>query len=150
MHLLSTQPGRFVEDDSVVTRLDQTPGDIVVLSSADTTLALLAAARTALAVTDPGYPSLRLANLMHLRQPASLDLYIDEVLQHARVVVVDHLGAESAWAYGLQQLEKLAKRKGQQLAMFSGDLQEDEDLLARSTAPRAVSRQLWQYMRSGG
>eukprot|EP01036_Dinobryon_divergens_P045548 gene45548-60872_t len=72
------------------------------------------------------------------------------VLQHARVVVVDHLGAESAWAYGLQQLEKLAKRKGQQLAMFSGDLQEDEDLLARSTAPRAVSRQLWQYMRAGG
>lgn len=150
MHLLSTQPGRFVEDDSVVTRLDQTPGDIVVLSSADTTLALLAAARTALAATDPGYPSLRLANLMHLRQPASLDLYVDEVLQHARVVVVDHLGAESAWAYGLQQLEKLAKRKGQQLAMFSGDLQEDEDLLARGTVPRAVSRQLWQYMRSGG
>jgi len=150
MHLLSTQPGRFVEDDSVVTRLDQTPGDIVVLSSADTTLALLAAARTALAATDPGYPSLRLANLMHLRQPASLDLYVDEVLQHARVVVVDHLGAESAWAYGLQQLETLAKRKGQQLAMFSGDLQEDEDLLARGTTPRAVSRRLWQYMRSGG
>ena len=151
MHLLSTQPGRFVEDDpSVVTRLDQTPGDIVVLSSADTTLALLAAARTALAATDPGYPSLRLANLMHLRQPASLDLYVDEVLRHARVVVVDHLGAESAWAYGLQQLEKLAKRQGQQLAMFSGDLQEDEDLLARGTAARAVSRQLWQYMRAGG
>ncbi|MDM0005980.1 cobaltochelatase subunit CobN [Variovorax sp. J22G73] len=150
MHLLSTQPGRFVEDDSVVTRLDQTPGDIVVLSSADTTLALLAAARTALAATDPGYPSLRLANLMYLKQPASLDLYIDEVLQHARVVVVDHLGAESAWAYGLQQLEKLAKRKGQQLAMFSGDLQEDEDLLARGTVPRDVSRQLWQYTRSGG
>ena len=150
MHLLSTQPGRFVEDDSVVTRLDQTPGDIVVLSSADTTLALLAAARTALAATDPGYPSLRLANLMYLRQPASLDLYVDEVLQHARVVVVDHLGAESAWAYGLQQLEKLARRKGQQLAMFSGDLQEDEDLLARSTVPRAVGRRLWQYMRSGG
>ncbi|MGJ7606439.1 cobaltochelatase subunit CobN [Variovorax sp. LT1R20] len=150
MHLLSTQPGRFVEDDSVVTRLDQTPGEIVVLSSADTTLALLAAARTALAATVPGYPSLRLANLMYLRQPASLDLYVDEVLQHARVVVVDHLGAESAWAYGLQQLEKLAKRKGQQLAMFSGDLQEDEDLLARSTLPRAVCRQLWQYMRAGG
>jgi cobaltochelatase CobN len=150
MHLLSTQPGRFVEDDSVVTRLDQTPGDIVVLSSADTTLALLAAARTALAATDPGYPSLRLANLMYLKQPASLDLYIDEVLQHARVVVVDHLGAESAWAYGLQQLEKLAKRKGQQLAMFSGDLQEDEDLLARGTVPREVSRQLWQYTRGGG
>ena len=150
MHLLSTQPGRFVEDDSVVTRLDQTPGDIVVLSSADTTLALLAAARTALAASDPGYPSLRLANLQYLRQPASLDLYVDEVLQHARVVIVDHLGAESAWSYGLQQIEKLARRQGQQLAIFSGDLQEDEDLLARSTLPTSVGRQLWQYTRSGG
>jgi len=150
MHLLSTQPGRFVEDDSVVTRLDQTPGEIVVLSSADTTLALLAAARSALAATDPGYPSLRLANLQYLRQPASLDLYVDEVLQHARVVIVDHLGAESAWAYGLQQIEKLARRKGQQLAIFSGDLQEDEDLLARSTLPQEVGRQLWQYTRAGG
>ncbi|MDB5893165.1 MAG: cobaltochelatase subunit CobN, partial [Rhodoferax sp.] len=37
MHLLSTRPGGFVEDDGVVARLDQTPADIVVLSSADTT-----------------------------------------------------------------------------------------------------------------
>ena len=151
MHLLSTQPGRFVEDDpGVVTRLDQTPGEIVVLSSADTTLALLSAARGALAASDPGYPSLRLANLMYLRQPASFDLYADEVLRHARVVVVDHLGAASAWPYGLQQLEQLARRHGQQLAIFSGDLQEDEDLLARSTAPRAVCHRLWQYLRAGG
>lgn len=87
---------------------------------------------------------------MYLRQPASFDLYADEVLRHARVVVVDHLGAASAWPYGLQQLEQLARRHGQQLAIFSGDLQEDEDLLARSTAPRAVCHRLWQYLRAGG
>ena len=58
MHLLSTQPGRFVEDDSVVTRLDQSPGDIVVLSSADTTF-VVAGRRGArrLEAIDPGYPS---------------------------------------------------------------------------------------------
>ncbi|XAH21164.1 cobaltochelatase subunit CobN [Xylophilus sp. GW821-FHT01B05] len=150
MHLLSTRPGGFVEDDSVVTRLDQTPAEIVVLSSADTTLSLLAAARTALAASDPAYPGLRLANLLHLRQPASLDLYVDEVLQHARVVMVDHLGAESAWPYGIDQLERLARRHSQQLAMFSGDLQEDAALLGRSTVPPALSRQLWQYLRAGG
>jgi uncharacterized protein (DUF2147 family) len=43
MHLLSSRPGGFVEDDSIITRLDQTPADMVVLSSADTTLSLLAA-----------------------------------------------------------------------------------------------------------
>ena len=150
MHLLSTRPGGFVEDETIVTRLDQTPGEIVVLSSSDTTLALLAAAREALAASDPDYPSLRLVNLMFLRQPASLDLYIDEVLRHAKVVVLDHLGAESAWPYGIQEIGALARKDKQRMAMFSGDLQEDETLLAQSTMPRAVCRQLWQYLRAGG
>ena len=74
MHLLSTRPGGFVEDDSIVTRLDQTPAEMVVLSSADTTLSLLADAYRLWAQAEPGVPQLRLVNLMHLRQPASLDL----------------------------------------------------------------------------
>ena len=72
MHLLSTRPGGFVEDESIVTRLDQTPADVVILSSADTTLALLAQACTALNAQLPGFPSIRLANLLHLRVLASL------------------------------------------------------------------------------
>ena len=129
MHLLSTRPGGFVEDAGVTVRLAQTPADIVVLSSADTTLALLAAAQA----REVAPPSLRLANVMFLKQPASLDLYIEEVLQHARVVVVDHLGAESAWPYGIRRLGELARARGQRLALFSGDLQEDENLLRKGT-----------------
>lgn len=146
MHLLSTRPGGFVEDAGTIVRLGQTPAEIVVLSSADTTLALLAAAQAREATP----PSLRLANVMFLKQPASLDLYVDEVLQHARVVVVDHLGAESAWPYGIQRLGELARARGQRLAMFSGDLQEDPNLLRKGTAPVAWSRELWQYLRAGG
>ena len=145
MHLLSTRPGGFVEDDSIITRLDQTPAEMVVLSSADTTLSLLADAyRLWLQSEAPrAVPTLRLANLLHLRQSASLDLYIDEVLQHARLVIVDHLGAESAWPYGIEQLRKLALQRGQQLAMFSGDSQEDAELLAKGTLAPAQSRALW-------
>ncbi|MFT3721291.1 cobaltochelatase subunit CobN [Pseudorhodoferax sp.] len=150
MHLLSTRPGGFVEDDGVVARLDQEPADIVVLSSADTTLALLSAAAQQLGRAPGGFASLRLANLLHLRQPASLDLYVDQVLQHARVVVVDHLGSESAWPYGVQQIAALARQRGQRLAMFSGDLQEDPHLLARSTLAPEQGRRLWQYLRAGG
>ncbi|THU05356.1 cobaltochelatase subunit CobN [Lampropedia puyangensis] len=150
MHLLSTRAGGFVEDDSIITRLDQTPASIVILSSADTTLALLAQACASLAEQHSDFPSVRLANLLHLRQNASLDLYVDEVLQHANVVIVDHLGSESAWPYGIQQISALAKVRGQQLAMFSGDLQQDPHLLARSTLPVEVSQQLWQYLRAGG
>lgn len=56
MHLLSTRPGGFVEDESIVTRLDQTPADIVILSSADTTLALLSSAVAALAGASADFP----------------------------------------------------------------------------------------------
>src|SRR2546427_5557676 len=52
--------------------------------------------------------------------------------------------SESAWPYGIEQIGSLARRKGQRLAMFSGDLQEDPHLLARSTLPAAACRQLWQ------
>ena len=150
MHLLSTRPGGFVEDDSIITRLDQTPAEMVVLSSADTTLSLLADAYRLWQQAEPDAPSLRLANLLHLRQSASLDLYIDEVLQHAQLVIVDHLGAESAWPYGIEQLRKLALRNGQKLAMFSGDSQEDAELLAKGTLAPEHSRALWQYLRAGG
>ncbi len=150
MHLLSTRPGGFVEDDSAVICLDQTPADIVVLSSADTTLALLAAARAQLALAEPGFPTLRLANLLHLRGNASLDRYADEVLQHARVVIVDHLGSESTWPYGIQQLAALARRHGQALTLFSGDLTEDPALLARGTLPADIGQLLWRYLRAGG
>jgi hypothetical protein len=47
MHLLAAQPGT-VADGSAAVDLGQSPGDIVVLSAADTELACLAAARARL------------------------------------------------------------------------------------------------------
>jgi cobaltochelatase CobN len=147
MHLLRTTPGGFVDDTKGVIRIDQRPADIVVLSSADTTLSLLASVVPRLPA---GFPSVRLANVTYLRQPASVDFYVEDVLQHARVVVVDHLGGEAYWPYGIEQVVTLAQRKQQTLAMFSGDLQEDPNLTARSTADAALCHQLWRYLREGG
>lgn len=145
MHLLAAQPGGFVDDDAVVTRIAQDPAEIVILSAADTTLALLAAACPA-----EGFPTVRLANLLHLRQPASVDLYVDEVLQHARVIVVDHLGGESYWPYGTEQVCELARARGIALVMFSGDTSEDLNLLMKGTVDMDLARTLWRYLREGG
>ncbi|MBL8445220.1 MAG: cobaltochelatase subunit CobN, partial [Zoogloeaceae bacterium] len=145
MHLLAAQPGGFVDDDSVVTRIAQDPAEIVVLSAADTTLALLAAACPA-----NDFPSVRLANLLHLRQPASVDLYVDEVLRHARVIVIDHLGGESYWPYGTEQVGDLCRARGIALAMFSGDSSEDLNLLMKGTVDIDFARTLWRYLREGG
>lgn len=147
MHLLRTTPGGFVDDTQGVVRIDQQPAEIVVLSSADTTLALLASVVPRLPA---GFPSVRLANVTYLRQPASVDFYVDDVLQHARVVVVDHLGGETYWPYGIEQVVTLAQRRGQLLAMFSGDLQEDPNLIAKSRAEPEFCRLLWRYLREGG
>jgi cobaltochelatase CobN len=148
MHLLSTRPGGHVEGEGMgVVRVAQTPGDIVVLSAADTTLSLLADVASQL---DTSYPTVRLANLMWLRQPASMDMYVDDVLRHARVVVIDHLGSSSDWSYVVEQAVALAAAHGQRLFMFSGDNFEDLQLLLRSTASHADCRHLWRCLREGG
>ncbi|MDN7441319.1 cobaltochelatase subunit CobN [Burkholderia cepacia] len=147
MHLLRTTPGGFVDDTQGVVRIDQQPADIVILSSADTTLSLLASVVPHLPA---GFPSVRLANVTFLRQPASVDFYVDDVLQHAKAVVIDHLGGEAYWPYGIEQAVSLASKRAQQLAMFSGDLQEDPNLVAKSTVAPGLCRLWWRYLREGG
>ncbi len=148
MHLLSTRPGGHVEDGGQgVVRVAQTPGSVVVLSAADTTLSLLADVAAQLG---PDYPSVRLANLMWLRQPASVDMYVDDVLRHARVLVIDHLGSASDWGYVVERATSLARERGLWLAMFSGDAFEDTQLLLRSSAPQDDCRHLWRCLREGG
>ena len=70
--------------------------------------------------------------------------------KHARVIVIDHLGGEAYWPYGIESITTLARRNGQMLVMFSGDLQEDPNLVAKSTAEPALCDQLWRYLREGG
>lgn len=148
MHLLSTRPGGHVEDGGQgVVRVAQTPAFVVVLSAADTTLSLLADAAGQMGAD---YPSVRLANLMWLRQPASVDMYVDDVLRHARVVVIDHLGTPSDWAYLVERAMSSARERGQWLAIFSGDAFEDMQLLMRSSAPHDDCRHLWRCLREGG
>ncbi|MFN4103264.1 MAG: cobaltochelatase subunit CobN [Tepidimonas sp.] len=145
MHLLATRAGGFIDDTSgAVVRLAQTPAPVVVLSAADTTLSLLAS------VLPKGYPEVRLANLMALRQPATVDLYVEDVLQHARAVIIDHLGAYHDWAYLVERCAALARQRGQWLAVFSGDGQDDPQLLAQGTVDWDDARTLWRALRYGG
>ena len=100
MHVLAGEIGR-VDDGGAAVDLGQSPGDIVVLSSADSELAALAAAA---ARRSPGAPSLRLANLMRLAHPMSVDLHAGATLGRARLVVVRMMGGAGYWPYGLERL----------------------------------------------
>ncbi|WP_163026731.1 hypothetical protein, partial [Pseudomonas viridiflava] len=104
MHLLRTQPGGFVPDDSIAD-LGQTPADLVILCSGDSSLALLAEAARQL---PEDYPSLRLANPMQVQNHASVDLYVDDVLRHAKVILLSLHGGIGYWRYGVERLMELA------------------------------------------
>jgi len=146
MHLLQAQAGG-IADGSEAVDLGQTPGDIVVLSAADTEIANLAAARAALPELKA---EVRLANVMQLGHNLSVDIYVEEVISRARLVVVRLLGGVGYWSYGVEQLQEACRRSGALLALLPGDEQPDPELSARSSAPPEACHRLWQYCVQGG
>lgn len=149
MHLLAAQPGAITDGEEAVD-LGQTPGDIVYLSAADTELALLADARAALEGDGRELPSLRLANLMQLGHNMSVDLYVDQIIRHAKLVVVRILGGYGYWSYGIDQIAETCRENGIQLAVLPGDDQPDPELAAYSNVGADVQQRLWQYGLHGG
>jgi cobaltochelatase CobN len=146
LHLLATRPGGYAAGDGVVD-LAQTPADVVLLSAADTDLRLLADACESL---PDDFPSLRLGQLLSLRSNASVDLYFEAVLRHARVVVVALIGGSSYWSYGLEQLVETAADSGQKLLFVPGDDAADLELEQRSNVALPDLRRVWRYLREGG
>lgn len=145
MHLLRTQPGGFVPDDSIAD-LGQTPAELVILCSGDSHLALLAEASEHL---PKDYPSLRLANPMQVQNHASVDLYVDQVLRHAKVILISLHGGIGYWRYGVEQLMQLAEQ-GVQVILVPGCDRPDPELAERCTVPAEQADRLWQYLRQGG
>lgn len=146
MHLLRTQPGGFVADDNIAD-LGQTPAELVILCSGDSSLALLAEAAQQL---PDDYPSLRLANPMQVQNHGSVDLYFDEVLQHAKVILLSLHGGIGYWRYGIERLVQLAER-GVTLILVPGDDRPDPELSALSTVPAGQAERLWHFCaRAGG
>jgi cobaltochelatase CobN len=145
MHLLRTQPGGFVSDDNIAD-LGQTPAELVILCSGDSSLALLAEAAQQL---PDDYPSVRLANPMQVQNHASVDLYVDEVLRHAKVILISLHGGIAYWRYGVERLVELSQR-GVQLILVPGDDRPDPELSDLSTVGPEDRDRLWQFLRQGG
>ena len=143
MHLLATTSG-VIDGAAEAIDLAQSPADIVVLSAADSELASLARAH------DAAPCPLRLANLLQLQHPLSVDLYVEKTLSHAKLIVLRILGGASYWAYGLDQVEAMARERGILLCVLPGDAQPDPELTRRSTLELQHCERLRQYLVTGG
>src|SRR6516165_432289 len=146
MHLLTTSSTGL---DEIVEAFDlgQSPGEIAILSFADSDLAALA---TAWEAERAALRSLRSAHLRDLRHPMSVDLWIDRVGVDAKVIVVRLLGGLDWWRYGVDRLSALALQRGSAVAVLPGEDRDDPRLDAASTLPQVELRALLQYFREGG
>jgi cobaltochelatase CobN len=146
MHLLAATPGTISNGDEAID-LAQSPGDIVFLTVADSELACFAKAAATL---DEGAPSIRLANLLQLKHPYSVDLYVEKVIANARFVCVVLLGGKGYWPYGVDEIARVAREKGIAFAAIADGREPDPTLDAASTLPQDVRERLRDYLRQGG
>lgn len=146
MHVIFRESHGLEETDTP-TDLGQDPADLVVLSFSDSDLGAFAAGwhrgRGAL-------PALRLANLVALRHPLSVDTYVERTLSGAKGVLIRLIGGESYWSYGLAQVQDLARRNDIALAVLPADGREDARLDALSTLPVSTLRRLQTLCDAGG
>ena len=149
MHLLAATPG-VVDDEAGAVDLRQAPGDIVLLTAADTEVACFSAAQARRLEKDPDAPSLRCASLLRLAHNYSVDLYLEKTLSGASLVIGRLLGGRSYWSYGVDEVTALCRARSLPLAWLPGDDQPDAELHGLSTLPGEAVYRLWQYCVQGG
>ncbi|MBB46054.1 MAG: cobaltochelatase subunit CobN [Rhodospirillaceae bacterium] len=146
MHLLASTSG-IISDQNDAIDLCQSPGDIVILSAADSDLACLSAAFQRLKM---GKHSLRLANLLQLNHNLSVDLYIEKTLCYARLIIIRLIGGRNYWLYGLSEIEAVAKKFDIRLVVIPGDDKPDLELTSYSTVSPEITERCWMYFTHGG
>lgn len=149
MHLLAATPGTVSNGDEAID-LDQSPGDIVILTVADSDIACFARAAETIGAGEAGRPSVRLANLLQLKHPYSVDLYVEKVIAHARFVCVVLLGGKSYWPYGVDEIAAIARANGIAFAAVADGREADPALDAASTVSAEMIERLRDYLRQGG
>ena len=150
MHLLKIDESGALYDSEEAVDLAQPPGDIVILSSADTEVSLLTAAATSLKHKKADIGDIRIANYLSLTHPYSVDLYIEKTLLKARIVLVRLLGGISYWSYGVQQLHHLAQTTDTKVIFISGDGKPDAELDYMSSVDASICADLAAYLDGGG
>ncbi len=145
MHLLTLTSGNTNDQNDPID-LNQSPAEIVFLSSADTENSLVSTARKKI----KNYPKFRVTNLINLSHNMSVDLYINKTLGTARVIVVRILGGKNYWPYGIEQLNELSKINNIKLILLPGDDKPDNILFELSNVDSDTYNDLWSYFNEGG
>jgi len=149
MHVIFRE-SHGLEETETPTDLGQSPADLVVLSLSDSDLGAFAAGWHRGGGPEGKLPTLRLANIVALKHPLSVDTYVEQTLEGAKGILIRLIGGVPYWPYGLQQIEALARRKGIALAVLPADGRPDSRLDAISTVPASTLKRLAHLCDTGG
>ena len=149
MHVVFRESHGLEETDTPMD-LGQSPADLVVLSFSDSDLGAFAKAWHRGGGPKGKLPGLRLANLVALRHPLSVDTYLEQTLSGAKGILIRLIGGVPYWSYGLQQVRALAEAKGIALAVLPADGRPDPRLDSESTLPVSTLRRLAHLCDTGG
>ncbi|MGB7243821.1 MAG: cobaltochelatase subunit CobN [Sulfitobacter sp.] len=139
-----------LEETETPMDLGQSPADLVVLSFSDSDLGAFAAGWHQGGGKQGKLPTLRLANLVGLKHPLSVDTYVEQTLSGAKGILIRLIGGVSYWSYGLQQVLALAQANGIALAVLPADGRVDTRLDDMSTLPVSTLRRLAHLCDTGG
>jgi cobaltochelatase CobN len=145
MHWTAAEPGQL-DAERALTLIEQTPGEIVFLSAADTELYAIAS------IWKEQFGSrLRVASAFPLRQPVAADHYIDQVIKKAKLVVARLLGGKAYFAHFLQGLSDLREEDSQpQFLILAGSDLDEPELAAISDFAGPVREKIFAMFRHGG
>lgn len=145
MHWTAAQPGCLDAERELIL-VEQTPGEIVFLSAADSDLAAVANAwRERFGVR------LRVAHAAPLRQPVAADHYIEKVVRYARLVIARLLGGAAYFPHLVQALSDLKDEPSRpRLLLLSGTDRQEEELTALGDFSPAVCARVFEFFKHGG
>jgi len=145
MHLIAAIPGGWSPNQEGVLHVEQSPGDIVFLSASDTEITTMSEAYQVLHAADNTLPTLRLANLGYFKQELTVDTYVEEVLSHARLIVMRVLGGKGYFTYLIEQVQLLSQTQKIPVIFMPGHDSVDEELVQASSVDSTYFRLLWKY-----
>ncbi|HEY1476724.1 MAG TPA: cobaltochelatase subunit CobN, partial [Chthoniobacterales bacterium] len=145
MHWTAAQPG-CLDTERELMLIEQTPGEIVFLSAADTDLSCVSS------VWCPCFGKrLRIAHAFSLRQPVAADHYIETVVRKSKLIVARLLGGRAYFAHFIQGLLDLKEEPIRpKFLIFSGTGSDEEELAALSDFPSGVCRRMFEFFKHGG
>ena len=150
-------PGGWNPNNDGIFHIEQTSGDIIFLSAADTDLHCINNAYSIIHYenlkdepTGVALPSLRIANLVYLKNELSVDKYLEEVIRGSKIIICRLLGGRSYYQYLVEALIAHIRGTEQQLILLPGYALPDPELLQLSTIQPSLYLKVQDYFLKGG